>query len=73
MEFNYSKLFVLIKEKFGTIKGFADSMDLSRVQMSYKLNNHSLWNQSDIVKAIEILNIEPSQAHEYFLTKKGGQ
>lgn len=67
MTFNYSKLFVKVKDKFGTIKDFADAMDLSRIQMSYKLNNHSSWSQEDIVRASILLGIEPHEVHSYFL------
>ena len=67
MTFNYSKLFVKVKDKFGTIKDFADAMDLSRIQMSYKLNNHSSWSQEDIVRASALLEIEPHEVHSYFL------
>jgi hypothetical protein len=67
MNFNYSKLFVRIKEKFGTIKSFAEVMGLSRIQMSYKLNNRSHWSQEDIVKTSTLLNILPEEVYDYFL------
>jgi hypothetical protein len=67
MKFNYSKLFVRVKEKYVTIKRFADAMDLTRVQMSYKLNNQSSWSQRDIVKAMGLLGIDNVHAYDYFL------
>jgi hypothetical protein len=67
MKFNYSKLFVRVKERYVTIKRFADAMDLTRVQMSYKLNNQSSWSQRDIVKAMDLLAIDKAQTYDYFL------
>lgn len=67
MKFNYSKLFVRVKERYVTIKNFADAMGLTRVQMSYKLNNQSSWSQRDIVNAMQLLDIERGNAYDYFL------
>ena len=72
MKFNYSKLRGRIVEKFGSIKAFADAYGLSTVTMSNKLNGKVAISQDDIMKmaSCEMLDIPPSELHEYFFTLK---
>ncbi len=72
MPFDYNKLRGRIIEKFGSIKAFADAYGLTNVTMSNKLNGKTAISMEDIVRmsAPDLLDIPPSQYHEYFFTKK---
>lgn len=68
MKFNYSKLKGRIIEKFGSQKAFAKAYGISNVSMSRKLNGSIGISPEDIVSmsAPELLDIQPSEYHEYF-------
>jgi hypothetical protein len=72
MGFDYSKLRGRIIEKFKTIKAFAEAYGLSPVSMSNKLNGKIAISPEDIVNmsAPELLDIQPSEYHEYFFKLK---
>lgn len=70
INFNYEPLYLKIKEKFGTIGAFAEKMDLTRVQMSNKLNNHSMWDQFDIIEAARLLDIGVADIGYYFFMEE---
>lgn len=67
---NYAKLRGKIKEVFGTQEAFAESMDMSTVSVSQRLNNKLEWKTSEIVKACMKLGIPLEKAAEYFFTKE---
>lgn len=66
MIFKYSKLAGRIKECFGTQKQFANAMNMSERSLSFKLNNHRDWRQSEIFEACRLLSIDIKLAYEYF-------
>lgn len=70
MSFNYSKLRGRIIEKFGSIRAFAEAFGVTSVTMSNKLNGKVTISVDDIVKmsAPELLDILPSEYHDYFFT-----
>ena len=55
--FDYSKLRGKIREKFGTQEALAKAMGFSTATLSDKLNNKVQWNQKEIDKAVELLEI----------------
>lgn len=68
-QFDYRKLRGKITEVFGTISNFAEAMGVSRQAIYNKLNNGA-WNQTDIVKALKLLNISNAvEGSELFFTK----
>ena len=69
VEFDYSKLRGRIVEKYGSITRFADALGISKSALSVKLNNHRLFTQDEIYRAIILLDIE-HEATEYFFTVK---
>ncbi len=69
-EFDYSRLLGKIVEKFNTREKFATAMNLSADSISDKLNNKTIWKQSDIDKATYLLNIDTTEIGLYFFTKK---
>ena len=66
IRFNYSKLRGRIIEKFGTQQAFAAELGISDCTISTKLNCHSYFTQPEIAKAINILDIDPSEVTSYF-------
>lgn len=68
--YDYSKLKGKIKEVFGTQEAFANSIGLSSVSVSNKLNNIIDWRQEEMEDSIEKLKIPFSEIHIYFFTKK---
>jgi hypothetical protein len=70
MAFDYSKLLGRIVEKYGKQGAFAKAMNLSERSLSLKLNNHRFFDQKEISKACELLEIDDSSVHQYFFTLK---
>lgn len=67
---DYSKLKGKIVENCGTRKNFAKEMGLSERSISLKLNSKVDFSQTEIAKALSILNIQPSEIDEYFFRYK---
>lgn len=70
MSNDYSKLLGKITEKFGTQAEFANALGISERSVSLKLNNKVSWKDSEIAKAVEILEIDPENIPAYFLSIK---
>lgn len=66
MSFEYRKLRGRIVEKFGTQSNFADAMGWSERTLSLKMNGARSWKQSDICKAIELLELTQEDIPRYF-------
>lgn len=66
MAFNYQKLKGRITEILGTQKNFADTLGISAVSLSRKLNNLASFSQQEIENAIDILDIPKSEISSYF-------
>ena len=70
LEFDYSKLKGRIKEKLDTQYALANLLNISKVALSNKLENKSRFSQNDIMTICKLLEIEPSEIHQYFFTLK---
>lgn len=68
MSYDYSKLLGRIVEKCGTQAVFAQKMGISERSISLKLNNKQGWKQSEIQKAIDILDLSEIEIQAYFFT-----
>lgn len=68
MAFNYDKLRGKIIEKYGSQYRFAEAMEWSERTLSLKMNNSRAWKQTDIQKAIMLLNISERDIPLYFFT-----
>jgi len=60
MAFNYDKLKGRIIEKFGTQYRFAEAMEWSE----------RTWKQTDICKAVELLDLAQEDIPKYFFKEK---
>ncbi len=70
MDYDYSKLLGRIVEKCGTQLNFASAIGLSEGSVSLRLNRHVPWKDTEIVKAIEVLNISANDIPKYFFAQK---
>jgi len=66
MKFNYGKLKGKIREVCGSQEAFASDITVSGASLSKKLNNHTQFTPSEIMKSIEVLNLKPEEVHTYF-------
>lgn len=68
MSFNYSKLRGRIREIFNTQEKFANAMEISSASLSAKLNNKVEFDQSEINRAVNLLQISEVDIPVYFFT-----
>ena len=68
MAFNYQKLLGRITEKLGSQSEFARRMELSERTISLKLKGKVPFKQTEIIKASDVLEIDPSEIATYFFT-----
>lgn len=69
-EYDYTKLKIRIKKKYGSMTKFAEAMNCTKGAMSMKLNNQSQWKQEDISQAVILLNIPERQIYSFFYATK---
>lgn len=67
-KFDYRKLRGRIVEKFGTVGNFASALGVTPETMSLRFSGKRSWKQSDIIKAMELLDIPPVEIDAYFFT-----
>ena len=70
MAYDYAKLNGRIIEKCGTQAKFAEKMGLSERTVSLKLNNKVAWKQTEMQKAVIILELPANEIQAYFFTMK---
>lgn len=70
MSYDYRKLNGRIIEVCGTQANFAEKMGLSERTISLKLNNKISWKQTEIHRAIEVLNLTEKDIQNYFFEMK---
>lgn len=73
MAFDYSKLKGKIVEKFDTQIKFAAAMKWSERTLSLKLNGGVPWKQTDIAKAVSILDLNEEDIPQYFFCLKSSK
>lgn len=66
MQYDYSKLNGVIREKFGRQEDFAVAMGKDPATISKKLNNLSDWKRAEIERACELLGIPLEEVSSYF-------
>lgn len=68
IKYDYSKLRGLIREKMKTEGAFALALGRSHNFVSQVFNGDTYFTHGDIVKACDLLGIEPSDIGLYFFT-----
>ena len=68
LKFNYSKLKGRITEKCGTQRAFAGLLGITECTLTSKLNGYTYFTQSDIMRSIDLLDIDPGDVALYFFT-----
>lgn len=66
MKFKYAKLRGRIVEKYGTMDAFGKKLNISKVQMSKKMNGKAGFSQSDIIQWSELLDIDLCDVGSFF-------
>lgn len=67
MEYNSAKLRGKIAEVYKTQARFAEAVGVSERSISLKMSGKVAWRSDEIVKAAQLLSIEPQNIAEYFL------
>lgn len=67
---NYSFLRGKIVEKCGSLKNFAQKLEISKQELSNKLNNKSSFSQFQIQKTIDILKLTNEEVGKCFFVQK---
>lgn len=70
LPFDYSKLRGRIVEKYGSAQRLCEDFGVTNVHFSRKLNGKVSFTQDDIVKLVDLLDIEPSEIGAYFFALK---
>lgn len=70
MEFDYSEIRKLIKEKYATEEEFAKAIGLGRVSLSQKFNNAYDFTRSQMINILNALELPLSEIDRYFFTPK---
>lgn len=68
--FDYSKLRGRITEKVGSLTKFCELTGISNTSLHDRLNNRLVFTQSEIYKAIEVLDIPDNEISLYFFNEK---
>lgn len=68
MGYEYNALRGRIVEKFGSQKQFAEELNVSSQAVSNKMCGRAGFNQKDIERWCEMLDIEQGQIEHYFFT-----
>lgn len=68
ISFDYSRLKGRIVERCGSQKAFAALLGVSEATLTAKLNCASYFTQGEMMRAINILGIEPGTAPDYFFS-----
>lgn len=71
-KFDYRKLRGKIKEEIGTERDLAKIILITPTTLSNKLKNKFPFDQEEIYKIMDVLNIEKTDIALYFFTKKVG-
>lgn len=70
MSYNYDKLRGRIKEKFGTLEKFANALGIGTTTLNSRLKSETFFNQNEILKSGELLNLSKKELDEIFFDRK---
>lgn len=70
MAYRYDDLIGKIISKFGSRKAFAKALNISAESLSMKLNGKRFFDQREISRACELLDIQEADINKYFFTLK---
>ena len=70
MSFDYQRLKGKIIEKYNKQSEFAKVMQISERTLSLKMNGKVAWKQTEIMKAIRLLDLKETDIHPYFIMIK---
>ena len=70
VKYDYSKLRGKIKEKYGVQSVFAKDLGISHVSLSARLNNKIGWNQTEMLRSCDLLDIPDEELRSYFFARQ---
>ncbi len=70
MNFDYSKLRGLIREKIGTQNDFANAIGISSTALYDRLANRVPFTQQEMKKTIKVLDVPASMINVIFFTEE---
>ena len=70
MSFDYQRLKGKIIEKYNKQSEFAKVMQISERTLSLKMNGKVAWKQTEIMKAIRLLDLKETDIQPYFFMIK---
>lgn len=62
----YAPLCNAIRQKFRTLRAFAEAIGMHPSTLSAKLNGRSQWTFQEVAKSCEVLGIPLAEAAQYF-------
>lgn len=68
VRFDYSKLKGKITEKCDTQKAFAERLGITEGTLTSRLLGYTYFTQDEILRSINILDIDPGKTTQYFFT-----
>lgn len=68
--YNYNKLRGLIKEKYGTLQSFAESLGIGTTTLNSRLNSETYFDQSEIERVATLLDLSKVEVDQVFFTSK---
>lgn len=70
MTFDYSKLKSKIIEMYGSYSNFTEKLDMLESLLLLKLSNKEVWEQNEICKLVQLLELKNEDIGIYFFTTK---
>lgn len=70
MTFDYGKLKRRIIEMYGTYSKFTEKLGVLESMLLLKLSNKEVWEQNEICKSIQLLELKSEDISSYFFTIK---
>lgn len=68
--YNYNKLRGLIKEKYGTLQNFAESLGIGTTTLNSRLNSETYFDQAEIERVATLLDLSKVEVDQVFFTSK---
>ncbi len=70
IKYNYNKLRGLIREHFGSQKGYAEAIGISLTTLNSRLNGDTYFDQKEIEASAEIFNLDLEGINQVFFLKE---
>lgn len=69
-QFDYSKLWGKVVEKYHTCRNFANALGVAEITVGRRLNGKTRWRNDEILDMCELLDIPKTDIQDYFFKEK---